>query len=279
MKWWRAYHGMPVDPRWMVIARRAGGECTPGHVVAVWAAMLDRASQSSERGSVVGFDHESIAAFYGWEESLVLGIVEALEEKGLTKGGRVVKWDEKQPDTEDKTRAERQRRWRERQKQKAGEKAAHGADDVTDSNALRDVTVTDNAPKRRGDTCISEPLSQDSNPSLKSDTSRTVRAQALAFGDVVDELDAQGIPANFGARLPHRGKILNWIKQGLTQEQLLEAVMRARKKRQAQQDHRPVNIGFLECFVSDVLEGKGESNKTRSNDHGDNLGREFVAGR
>lgn len=119
-KWFRAYHGAALDPKYILIARAAGTGVTPGMVAAVWWAVMDHASQNDDRGCAQGLNLETLAAFYGWPLEQIENIYAAMMGKGMIDPlppHRLTNWEARQPLREDKTNAERQRRWRERQKQ------------------------------------------------------------------------------------------------------------------------------------------------------------------
>lgn len=111
MDWFRSHHGAPTDPKWRAIAKRAN--CRPGEVAAIFWAMLDFASQHTDRGSVIGFDAEIIAAAYDFEEDTILAVIAVLEEKGITQNGRLAQWERRQPKREDDS-TERVRAFRKR---------------------------------------------------------------------------------------------------------------------------------------------------------------------
>lgn len=129
--WFRSWHGAPTDPKWLLIAKRAG--VTPGMVSSVFWALLDYASQEVDRGNVSGFDAESYAAWAGYEERQVIDILIAMEGKGVIADGRLAAWEERQPAREDDSR-ERVRQFRKRK----SEGGNGSGDDVTQCNA--DVT-------------------------------------------------------------------------------------------------------------------------------------------
>ena len=58
MEWYRAYHGMPHDPKLQVVAKRSGQKMSA--VVAVWLCVLDAASQHDPRG-IFNIDPEEIS--------------------------------------------------------------------------------------------------------------------------------------------------------------------------------------------------------------------------
>jgi hypothetical protein len=128
MDWFRSHHGAPTDPKWLIVARRAGVPAVS--VAAVFWALLDYASQHEDRGSVAGFDVETVAAFYGIGEAEVGAILGALAEKGLIRDGRIASWSKRQPKREDPGAAERKRRQRAaaETKKAASRDVTHGHD-------------------------------------------------------------------------------------------------------------------------------------------------------
>jgi hypothetical protein len=132
-KWFRSWHGAPTDPKWLVVARRA--QVAPGVVSAVFWALMDYASQHTDRGSVKDFDVETYAAFTGWEESEIIAVLAAMTNKGIiTPDDRLAAWDKRQPKKEDPTATERQQRKRERDKLAERDNVVTD-DDVTQDNA------------------------------------------------------------------------------------------------------------------------------------------------
>jgi hypothetical protein len=134
MQWFRWWHGTVNDPKFSWVARQAG--CNLATVIAVWAALLEHASQEHERGSVGGFDPESYDCTLGLDDGTCQRVIDAMRGKGLLEIDRVAMWDARQnkPDNN----AERQRRFREKHKAQSEDK------DKTDTekNSLRNVTVT-----------------------------------------------------------------------------------------------------------------------------------------
>lgn len=131
--WFRSWHGAPTDPKWLGIARRAG--VAPGIAVAVAWALMDRASQSADRGSIGGYDAEGLAYFYGCEPENVEAIVAAMVDKGMIVNERFTSWEKRQPMREDDS-AKRVREHRERKKREAER-------NVTQRNAPEEDTETD----------------------------------------------------------------------------------------------------------------------------------------
>ena len=88
MEWFRWYHGAISDPKWPLIARKSGQNI--GTVVSIWAAILEYASQSEPRGSIEGFDYETIDALFGYEDGTTETVFSAMIAKGLIKNGCII---------------------------------------------------------------------------------------------------------------------------------------------------------------------------------------------
>ena len=117
MHWWRCVHGAPFDPKWRVVAQAAKTEA--GKVWAVVSALYDRASQSTDRGSVGATPLDEIAEGFGWPVDDVQRIYSALKAKSVIIDNRIASWEKHQPKRERAKKdlsAERTRRYRERLK-------------------------------------------------------------------------------------------------------------------------------------------------------------------
>ena len=112
-QWFRSWHGAPTDPKWLGIARKAG--VAPGIVAALVWALLDRASQASERGSIAGYDADGLACFMGCEAEQVEHVISLMHEKEVLKDNAFNGWEKYQPKREDNS-AERAKEWRERKR-------------------------------------------------------------------------------------------------------------------------------------------------------------------
>jgi hypothetical protein len=110
MDWYRAYHGMPQDPKLKVAAHRA--KQPMANVLAVWVCLLDAASQNDPRGNVA-IDAEQIAVMQDLQVDDVARIIHAFYEKNLiTPENRLSAWDKRQYASS----AERVRKHREKMK-------------------------------------------------------------------------------------------------------------------------------------------------------------------
>lgn len=90
MEWLRWYHGAISDDKWPLIARKSGQPVAI--VIAIWAALLECASQADDRGSIDAFDPESVDALLQLEDGTAQAVVDAMEAKGLLEEGRIANW-------------------------------------------------------------------------------------------------------------------------------------------------------------------------------------------
>lgn len=112
-QWFRSWHGAPTDPKWLGIARKAG--VAPGIVSALVWALLDRASQASERGSIAGYDADGLACFMGCEAEQVEHVVALMHEKDILKDNAFTGWEKHQPKREDNS-TDRVKEYRQRKR-------------------------------------------------------------------------------------------------------------------------------------------------------------------
>lgn len=111
--WVRLYHDMPTDPKWRVIARKAGQRI--GDVMAVFNFVLVNASANgAERGRVNNLSNEDVAAALDLDEKDVKAILEAMEGRVIA-GDRLTAWEARNPKREDDA-AQRTRDYRERKR-------------------------------------------------------------------------------------------------------------------------------------------------------------------
>lgn len=156
MNWFRWYTGAASDPKFLVVAKRAGQNVAS--VIAVWALLLERASEcgernrtqanADERGCITGFDCEAADAVLGLTDGAACAIVKALEDRGLIVGGRIANWEKRQPKREDGS-AERAKEWRDKQRKNAAERTrtqpnARGEESREDKNNTLPVDNTVN---------------------------------------------------------------------------------------------------------------------------------------
>jgi hypothetical protein len=153
MKWFRSYHGAPMDPKWPVVAKRAN--VTISDVAAVWWCLMDHASQQEDRGSIEGFDAEIVGAFFNLDTSAIQAVMSALEQKGCLNGKRVSNWDEYQFDETSTPRVKRFRNGRKRRETKRnGEASVSESESGSSSESGKEVSPFDQFwqayPRRQG---------------------------------------------------------------------------------------------------------------------------------
>lgn len=143
MDWFRWHHGSVTDPKFQLAARRAGASLPD--VLAVWAYILEQASAHEDRGYFGCMDAEALDVLFNFPntETRTADILKSLEMRGLTKDGRIVRWEKRQPKRErdDPGATDRKRNQREREASQ---------DQVTPSHATS-RHVTPRLDESRGD--------------------------------------------------------------------------------------------------------------------------------
>jgi len=122
MDWFRWHHGSVTDPKFRLVAKRA--QASVAEVVAVWAFVLETASQNPERGAFGEIDAEALDLALGMDDGATARILAAMHDRTLIADGRIPAWDKRQPKREDNTAAERQRLKRQREQELALAQAA-----------------------------------------------------------------------------------------------------------------------------------------------------------
>ncbi len=194
--WFRWHHGSVTDPKFQLVARKAGVGLTD--VIAVWAFVLEKASASDVRGSFGDLDHEAIDCLFGLAEGKTLSILEQMQVRGLVADGVICAWEKRQPkrEREDDTAAERKRRQRERD-------ANQGHDTPAEANHSH-VTQC-HATSRQKTPREEKSREEKKSPSLRSGDS----AVALSVSDLQAEgVDPQHATDWFKARKDKGAKTL-----------------------------------------------------------------------
>ena len=159
--WFRWHEGTTKDPKFGTVATKT--KQPVAIVLAVWATLLEHASQqdgdgsdpAESRGGIAGYDCEDIDELLRIESGVTATILDAFAQKGMVQDRRIVRWEKRQPKKEDPGAAARKRESREKQKEKqepeAGGASHSDADcpdashDVTDGHAAsRRVTTEQN---------------------------------------------------------------------------------------------------------------------------------------
>jgi hypothetical protein len=169
MDWFRWHHGSVTDPKFQLIARKSGASLPD--VLAVWAYVLETASQSTDRGSFE-IDAEALDCLFNFPstETRTGDILLAMEERGLIADRRICAWDKRQPkrEREDDGATERKR------KQRSSESGV--TPDVTPSHA------TSHQKKPRGEERREEEktsTSVDVAPTLAGEACKAMKSKGL----------------------------------------------------------------------------------------------------
>lgn len=111
--WFRWHHGSVTDPKFQLVAKRAGASLPD--VLAVWAYLLEGASAATERGHIGGIDCEAVDCLFGFDDGVTALILDQMRARELICDGVVMSWEKRQPkrEREDDNAAERKRRQRE----------------------------------------------------------------------------------------------------------------------------------------------------------------------
>jgi hypothetical protein len=114
--WFRWHHGSVSDPKFQLVAKKAGASVA--EVIAVWACLLESASQAAERGQAGEQDFEAMDCALGLQDGKSLEIFTRMTERNLLDtAGKVSAWDKRQPKREDDSAASRKQRQRERNRE------------------------------------------------------------------------------------------------------------------------------------------------------------------
>ncbi len=137
--WYRVYNDFTRHPKWRAISTLLD---LPLHeILAVAMEVMRAANVGRPRGSLSEFSFIECAAALDLPAEHVARIYVAMEDHGWIDQDYLVTWDERQPDKEDPTNKERQRRFRQRRKEER-ESARNGVTPALENprNAVTSVT-------------------------------------------------------------------------------------------------------------------------------------------
>ena len=110
-RWFRHYAGMMRDEKLVAVAIRSK---QPVHLVVwVWGAILESASEIDDNG-LYEVDAAEVSYFLRTDEADICAILDGLTNAGRVAAGRVVKWGDRQYQSD--TSKERQARYRQRKR-------------------------------------------------------------------------------------------------------------------------------------------------------------------
>jgi hypothetical protein len=256
--WFRSWHGAPTDPKWLSVGKKAG--VAPGMVAAVVWALMDRASQSEERGSIEGFDAETIGDFFGLESTQVDRIVAVLHEKQVLENNFFSAWAKRQPKRENDNSSDRVRAHREQKKHlKQGNTETQ---DVTHCNAVKRTetldTDTDTDTDTEAVTSVTASAAAEIEPAVAASPSKPPR-----FIEVGQKItDAMGL-TNDPRWMGNWSIVQLWINSGYDPElDILPVCLGIVERKKAVGDAMPKTLKYFSNAI-------GESHRNRTT-NGDN---------
>lgn len=150
--WFRWHHGTVNDQKFPLVARKACASVA--EVIAVWACLLERASQATARGSLGDPDFEAMDCALGIADGKASAIFAALQSRALIDvEHHLTAWATRQPKKEDEGAAGRKRAQRERE---AAEKSESERDAKQCHDASRDVTTEKKREEKNSSSLRSE---------------------------------------------------------------------------------------------------------------------------
>ena len=119
MDWFRWHHGSVTDPKFQLVARKAG--CSVAEIIGVWATLLEAASMADTRGCHGALDFEALDCSLGLDEGKAEHIYTLMTARGLVDAETksISSWVKRQPvrEREDDKSTERVKAFREKKRQ------------------------------------------------------------------------------------------------------------------------------------------------------------------
>ena len=188
--WFRWHHGSVTDPKFQLVAKKTG--CSVAEVVAIWAFVLESASQSTDRGNPGELDFESIDCLFGIEDGKALLIYSSMKDRGLfDEDGCVSSWDNRQPkrerddDSSGRVAAFRKRQSEQEEVIENKDKPCNANESHIEDGNDKESHVTPSNATSRQETPREEKRREDKN---KNKTAREARF------DFLGALIAKGVP-------------------------------------------------------------------------------------
>lgn len=126
MDWFRWHHGSVTDPKFQLVARKAG--CSVAEIIGVWATLLEAASMADVRGCHGVLDFEALDCSLGLDEGKAEQIYTLMTARGLVDAETksISSWAKRQPvrEREDDKSTERVKAFREKKRQEAQSNAS-----------------------------------------------------------------------------------------------------------------------------------------------------------
>lgn len=144
IEWFRWHHGSVSDPKFQLVARKASASVA--EVLAMWACLLESASQATPRGYVIAPDFEALECALGLPDGQAQAIYGRMEERGLVGAdGAITAWQRRQPKRErdDDNSTERVKAFRDRQRHETPRNASGGTETPRGEESREEGSVPD----------------------------------------------------------------------------------------------------------------------------------------
>jgi len=158
-RWYRAYEGTTTDPKLGEVALIA--ECSRSVVIATWHAILE-ACAGANAGGAFDLTPRRVAVSLGEPISLIQAVFSGLAEVGMIEGDQVVRWKDRQYESDSST--SRVRAFRERKRVSETFPGSHSAVSETPRNSeetFQQRCVTAPETETETDTEITSPYGEE----------------------------------------------------------------------------------------------------------------------
>ena len=249
-RWFRHYAGMARDDKLVRAALRAKQPVE--RVVWLWSVILESAAEIDDGGRFE-LDVAEVAYFLRADEADIGSVVDALEYGGRISQGAVVKWGDRQFQSD--RSAERQRRLRERRKTER-----HGGDEraETEDDRHHDQLVT--SPSRHGDAPETETEADTEIEHRSNDISvapraieppRPTDAEAEALIEAADRAISEHFPGRRRRRHANDLAIARgWAERRIGPDRIAAIVSaQVERHRVLKPDDMPSSLRFFEAEV------------------------------
>ncbi|MGG6461422.1 hypothetical protein [Solilutibacter silvestris] len=221
---------------------------TIAECVAVWAAMLECASQASPRGSLESWDDEDVAAGLGLDHAVVTAIREAMEGKVLS-GNEISAWITRQPKREDNSASDRKRAQRDRQKEcvtKSDKDSCHSM-----SRNVTTETETETETEKKEKQARSSAAPNDASPTSVVDL-KAERSERLAqvADDAIRTFNASKLTKANGGLIPNISATIGREKR---RTQVSRCIRTAREICLEMLGSQTITPEFWEAYWTEVL--------------------------
>ena len=184
--WYRAHHGTVADPKFALVAVKAGQR--RGDVIALWHYLLEEASAAPDRGNPGAPDFEVLDMMFEMPAGGASSIYAALVARGMidAASGRIAHWEKRQPkrerDEEPGAAAERKRRQRSRERDADDAQKTTPDDGGTAGDTPRHVAsrhVTPIGEEKREEYSVPKGTEADASPGQKPESQAEQTRQEL----------------------------------------------------------------------------------------------------